>query len=181
LGEGNCREPRKIGVGMPKTFEDRVAEEVNKRLTLAASAAGVDRGRIEIEVLFLLPPEFVRRYRELFDRALSDPVKPTSDGGKDEGRLRAPGGTNGDDPLSARSMRAAQPGKRYVAGAWPIRDEKALEVKQRLDKKLIRHVVESLELVSMRTGDLEKVSPPTQCSICGLFQKPEWVRCPFHI
>ena len=165
---------------MPKTFEDRVAEEVNKRLTLAASAAGVDRGRIELEVLFLLPPEFVWRYRELFDRALSDPIKPTSDGGKDEGRIKAPGRTNGD-ALNARSMRAAQPGRRYVAGAWPVRDEKALEVKKRLDKRLIRLAVESLELVSMRAGDLVKESPPPQCSTCGLYQKPEWVRCPFHI
>ena len=164
---------------MPKTFEDRVAEEVNKRLTLAASAAGVDRGRIEIEVLFLLPPEFVRRYRELFDRALADPIKPSTDGGKDEGRLRASGRSN--DAMNARSMRAAQPGKRFVAGAWPVRDEAAIEAKRRLDKKLIRMVVEALELVSMRAGDLEDVKPPARCNSCGLFQRPEWIRCPFHI
>lgn len=164
---------------MAKTFEDRVSEEVSKRLASAASAAGVDRGRIEIEVLFLLPPEFVRRYRELFDRALADPIRPTGDGGKDEGRVRAPG-RNGDS-LNTRSMRAAQPGKRYVAGVWPVRDEAALEAKKRLDKKLVRMALEALELVSARAAALESQKPPTQCTTCGLFQRPEWVRCPFHI
>ena len=164
---------------MPKTFDDRVAEEVNKRLTLAASAAGVDRGRIEIEILFLLPPEFVRQYKELFDRALADPVKPTSDGGKDEGRIRASGRTG--DGLHVRTMSAAGGGKRFVAGTWPIRNEQALELKRKLDRQIIALVRDALELVSMRAGDLEKQKPPSQCASCGLFQKPEWVRCPFHI
>jgi len=164
---------------MPKTFDDRVAEEVNKRLTLAASAAGVDRGRIEIEVLFLLPPEFVRRYRELFDRALADPIRPSTDGGKDEGRLRASGRSN--DAMNARSMRAAQPGKRYVAGAWPIRNEAALEAKRILDKKLLRLVTSALELVSIRAADTGNGEQPRQCSSCGFFQNSEWVRCPFHL
>lgn len=164
---------------MPKTFEDRVAEEVNKRLTLAASSAGVDRGRIEIEVLFLLPPEFVRQYKELFDRALADPIKPTADGGKDEGRIKATGRTG--DGLHVRTMGAAGGGKRFVAGSWPVRDERALELKRRLDRQLVGLVRDSLELVSMRAGDLERQPPPPQCATCGLFQKPEWVRCPFHI
>jgi hypothetical protein len=164
---------------MPKTFEDRVTEEVNKRLTLAASAAGVDRGRIEIEVLFLLPPEFVRQYKELFDRALADPIRPTSDGGKDEGRIRASGHTS--DGLHVRTMGTAGGGKRFVAGSWPIRDEKALELKKKLDRQIIGLVRDSLELVSMRAGDLVRTELPPRCESCGLFQKPEWVRCPFHI
>jgi hypothetical protein len=165
---------------MPKSFEDRVAEEVNKRLTLAASAAGVDRGRIEIEVLFLLPPEFIRRYRELFDRALADPIRPTGDGGKDEGRVKASGRSSGD-PLKARTMGAAQAGKRFVAGSWPIRDERALELKKKLDRQLITLAGDTLALMSMGAAGVEKANPPRQCDICGLFQKPEWVRCPFHI
>lgn len=164
---------------MPKTFEDKVAEEVNKRLTAAASAAGVDRGRIEIEVLFLLPPEFVRQYKELFDRALADPIKPTSDGGKDEGRIRASGRTG--DGLHVRTMGTGGGGKRFVAGSWPIRDEAALELKRKLDRQIINLVRDALELVSMRAGDMVKAPPPPQCATCGLFQKPEWIRCPFHI
>lgn len=162
---------------MPKTFDDRVAEEVNKRLTLAASAAGVDRGRIEIEILFLLPPEFVRQYKELFDRALADPIKPTSDGGKDEGRIRASGRTA--DGLHVRVMGAAGGGKRFVAGSWPVRDERALELKRRLDRQLIGLVRDSLHAIG--AAHVDKPRPPAQCDTCGLFQKPEWIRCPFHI
>jgi hypothetical protein len=163
---------------MPKAFEDRVAEEVNKRLAQAASAAGVDRGRVEIEVLFLLPPEFVRKYRELFDRALSDPIKPNLDSGKDEGRIKASG--KPADPMKARSMGAASPGKRFVAGAWPIRDEKALEVKRKLDKRLVTLATGALELVSIRAAGIDNIPTPSRCPDCGLFQKPEWLRCPFH-
>ena len=168
---------------MSRSFDDRVASEVNKRLTIAASSAGVDRGRVEIEVLFLLPPEFVRRYRELFDRALADPIKPATDGGKDEGRLRATG--KPADPMKARSMGAAAPGKKFVAGAWPVRDEHALEVKKRLDKKLVKLVIEALGLVVadpglIRAGATMKLAQPPRCSDCGLFQKPDWKRCPYH-
>lgn len=164
---------------MAKTFDDKVAEEVNKRLTLAASAAGVDRGRVEIEILFLLPPEFVRQYKELFDRALADPIKPTTDGGKDEGRVRASGRTG--DGLHVRTMGAAGGGKRFVAGSWPIRDERAVELKRRLDRQIIGQVRDALALLSIGAAGVEEQPPPPQCTTCGLFQKPEWVRCPFHI
>ena len=162
---------------MPKQFEDRVAEEVNRRLSQAASAAGVARGRIELEVLFLLPPEFVRRYRELFDRALADPIKPSSDGGKDEGRIRAAGKPM--DPMKARSMGAASHGKKFVAGVWPIRDEVALSAKRRLDKQLVRVAEEALVSIGAAAGALSSSS--IRCTNCGLFQKAEWVRCPYHL
>jgi hypothetical protein len=162
---------------MGKTFEDRVSEEVNKRIAQAASAAGVDRGRIEIEVLFLLPPEFVRRYRELFDRALADPVSPSTDGGKDEGRIKASGKPS--DPMRARSMGAAGHSKRFVSGAWPIRSEQALEAKRRLDKRLILAVTQALDMIG--AADVEKITRPhPRCPDCGFFQKPEWLRCPYH-
>lgn len=162
---------------MPKQFEDRVAEEVNKRLSQAASSAGVDRGRVEIEVLFLLPPEFVRRYRELFDRALADPVRPSSDGGKDEGRLKASGRPN--DPMKARSMGAAGHGKKFVAGAWPVRDESALEAKRRLDKQLVRLIGEALATIGVSHDIVPR--PQRRCITCGFFQKPDWQRCPYHL
>jgi hypothetical protein len=162
---------------VPKNFDDRVAEEVNRRLTSAAASAGIDRGRIEIEVLFLLPPEFVRRYRDLFDRALADPIKPSSDGGKDEGRLKASGRPN--DPMKARSMGAAAHGKKFVAGSWPIRNEAAVEAKRRLDKQLIRMVAEALATIG--AGEGVGATTTYRCSVCGFFQKAEWQRCPYHL
>jgi hypothetical protein len=164
-----------------QSFDDRVEQEVRKRLTLAASAAGVDRGRIELEILYLLPPQFVRNYRELFDRALADPIKPATDGGKDEGRVRAPGKPG--DPLKARHMGGAAPGKKFVHGAWPIRNEAAVEAKRRLDKKLLAAVLEALELVrgSIGAAGAANESSPNRCQTCGFFLKPDWIRCPYHI
>lgn len=167
-----------------QTFEDRVEKEVRKRLTQAAAAAGVDRGRIELEILFLLPPEFVRRYRELFDRALADPIKPTTDGGKDEGKVKASGKSK--DLIRARTMGAAAGGgKRFVQGAWPVRSEVALEAKRRLDKRITALVVEALEMVSpagvVGAAGAENGNRPVRCDTCGIFQKLDWARCPYHI
>lgn len=169
---------------MAKTHDDRVEEEVRRRLTNAAAAAGVDRGRIELEIVWMLPPEFIRMYRDLFGRALADPISPQSDGGKDEGRIKAAG--KPADAMKARSMGgAAGGGKRYVNGAWPIRDERALDLKIRLDRKILAAVRESWDtlvqsktlLGASRTGN-ETV--PRRCTECGLFQRNEWLRCPFH-
>jgi hypothetical protein len=167
---------------MAQSFEDRVEQEVRKRLTLAASAAGVDRGRIELEILFLLPPQFVRNYRELFDRALADPIKPSTDGGKDEGRVKAPGKPG--DAMKARSMGGAAPGKKFIHGAWPIRDEVAVEAKRRLDKKILAAVKEALELVrptSIGAARMQNESIQLRCTTCGFFQKVDWIRCPYHL
>lgn len=163
---------------MPQKFEDRVETEVRRRLTRAAAAAGVDRGRIELEVLWQLPPEFVRLYRELFDRALADPIKPTSDGGKDEGRLKASG--KPDDAMRARSMGpASSGGKRYVQGSWPIRDERALEAKRQVDRKITRIVDSALSSLRAPRHKSQTVPAP-KCARCGKFQKIEWSRCPYH-
>lgn len=168
---------------MPKKTEDVIEDEVRRRLTSIASAAGLSRGRIELEVLFLLPSEFVRMYRELFDFALADPVNPIGDGGKDEGRVKARGTAR--DPMKARSMSgAAGGGKRFVAGAWPVRSEYALEAKRRLDKRLLASVVKALDEarqgvrgpLARSNGDFSN----PQCDSCGRIQSPNWVRCPFH-
>jgi hypothetical protein len=163
------------------SFEDRVEEELRRRMTAVASAAGVDRGRIELEVLFLLPPEFVRLYQALFRRALADPVAPIGDGGKDEGRIKASGKPN--DPMKARSMGGASGGKRFVRGAWPIRDEAALQAKTLLDRRIlaaIRQTWDTLVPPSLGAAPAESQTVPRRCAECNLFQRSEWKRCPFH-
>lgn len=169
---------------MGQNFDDRVEEEIRRRITRAASAAGVERGRIELEVLYLLPPEFVRVYRQIFDMALSDPISPQSDGGKDEGRVKASGRPS--DPMRARSMGAAAGGgKKYVRGAWPVRSEAALEIKVRLDRKILAAVRESWETLVTRdtaigAAEAGAKTVPIQCAECARFQKAEWLRCPYH-
>jgi hypothetical protein len=167
---------------MGKSYEDRIEEAVRQRLTNAAAAAGVDRGRIELEIVWMLPPEFIRMYRDLFSRALADPVSPQSDGGKDKGRIRASGKPG--DAMKARSMGGAAGGKRFVKGAWPIRDERALEMKNRLDRKILAALRETLDTLvlseGMRASSSGSGSVLIRCGDCGRFLKTDWARCPYH-
>src|SRR5262245_60822938 len=125
-----CTRPEGQG-SMAKTLADKVEDEIRKRVANAAAAAGVDNGRIELETMWLLPSEFVRMYQELYHMALGPAVSSGTDGGKDEGRVKAPGKPR--DELRVRSMAGAKPGKRYVNQVFPIRDEEALEAKRKLD------------------------------------------------
>jgi hypothetical protein len=172
---------------MSQTHTDRVNDEVRRRMTEIASSAGIDRGRISVEVLFLLPPQFVRMYQRVFDAALDDPVRPQQDGGKDEGRIKAKGKPR--DDLRARSMGPAKKGKRSVSGYWPVRDEDAMKIKDLLDRRIVRAVSQATEdLRLIRAARVEGgtyTNRPTtgqpQCGVCGKFMKEDWVRCPWHM
>jgi hypothetical protein len=173
---------------VPKSQEDRIEDEVRRRLTSIAAAAGVDQGRIELEVLWMLPTEFVRMYRDLFDRCFVDPIKPQSDGGKDQGRVPAKSGSRSGVEGGAKS------GKRWINPGWVVKSDEALRIKRNLDRRLVRAVEYSLRELrgtsepradqsraqSIRAaGSLEPSTTP-RCSECGQFLKAEWVRCPFH-
>jgi hypothetical protein len=136
----------------------------------------------------MLPTEFVRMYRDLFDRCFTDPIKPQSDGGKDQGRVLA--------KSSSRSgvEGGAKGGKRWINPGWIVRSDEALRIKRNLDRRLVRAVEYSLRELradsraapnesrapSMRAaGSLDPSTTP-RCSECGQFQKAEWLRCPFH-
>lgn len=165
---------------MARTVEDQVEDQVRRRITDLLASAGVSRSRINLEVLYMLPPEFVRMYVDLFDRALGDPISRAGDGGKDEGRIKASGKSK--DPMRARSRAGAQGGKRFVAGSWPVKSEAALEEKRKLDRSLVRGVERALRAAgSMGAGKKgsSKLDPP-RCGTCGRIQSNDWLRCPFH-
>lgn len=172
---------------MSQTHTDRVNDEVRRRMTEIAAAGGIDRGRLSIEVLFLLPPQFVRMYQSIFDAALDDPVKPQLAANKDEGRIKAKGKPR--DDLKARSMGGAKKGKRSVSGYWPVRDEDAMKIKDLLDRRIVRAVgqaVDDLKLIrAARNEGRTYVGRPSvgqpQCPACGKFMKEDWVRCPWHL
>ena len=80
---------------------------------------------------------------------------------------------------------AGKGGKKFHRGAWPIRDEAALEMKLRLDRKIIGAIRESLVAMSPRQDDVGAAevymeTVPRRCDECGLFQRLDWLRCPFH-
>lgn len=165
---------------MAKTVEDRIEDEVRRRISELLSSAGVARSRLSQEILFLLPPEFVRMYRDLFDRALGDPIARAGDGGKDEGRIKASGKSK--DAMRTRSMGpAAGGGKRFVAGSWPVRSEAALEEKRKLDRSIIRAVERAMGAAGGGKPSHPQGNTLTkQCPECGKIQASEWLRCPFH-
>jgi hypothetical protein len=147
---------------MPMQPDDRVEREIRRRMADLMSAAGVDSGRMSLEVLYLLPEGFVRQYRALFDRALR--WDPSGSGGglvnegrvtdEKEGRRRAklvrPKDADGNllrdgkgelvkPGVGVRSDgrgNAKGGGKRYRDMPLAISDELALKIKELADRRL---------------------------------------------
>lgn len=120
---------------MAREVRDEVADKVRVRLQEILNSAGVDQGRVGIEVLYWMPAEFVRLYEELFMRGLH--LGDGDDGekaGEDEGRIVAK--VKSDRRGKKGSMAAQGGGKRYKT-EWIVKDEKALEIKRRVDRKLV--------------------------------------------
>ena len=83
-------------------------------------------------------------------------------------------------------MGGAKPGRRYVNQVFPVRNETALEEKRKLDKRLIRAVGDSLELVRAareqgQNGSSVVGHATDRCGTCGSFMRADWVQCPFHL
>lgn len=147
---------------MARTTEDIIEEEVRRRLAERYASAGVEQGRVSLEVLYLLPPEFVREYVRLFHQALSEDLSGGGGGmGKDEGQIKAKAGVrrrhkrvpateeqmeegkagpDGETVAVEGTDRGAQAGQKRYKTHWVIRDEKALKAKSSVDRKLIRIV-----------------------------------------
>ena len=167
--------------------QDAVEREVRRRVADALAAAGVEGDRVATEVLYMLPPEFVRVYRQLFDMALK--WSPRSGSGvTDEAaatRGLSGGGKDRRDPLHARTVRAAQDsgGKRWRQMPWTVKSEAASEAKSRLDRNIVRAAQETLrELRSEPRPDGEEngQARKKKCPTCGRGYASGWVRCPFH-
>jgi len=111
-------------------------DEVRRKYQDFLASAGISENRVATEVLYWLPHEFMEGYRELFHQALilGDGTKSgvnrlgenvvrkvTKERGK-KGSMRAVG------------AKGTAPG---MGGGWVIRDERALEVKRRVDRALV--------------------------------------------
>jgi hypothetical protein len=163
---------------MARTAEDSREDDARRRYADFLRSAGVDEGRVALEVLYLLPVEFVRAYRELYELCFS------SDSGSARDNVKASG--VGRSPMNTRSMSgAAGNGKKYYKGSWIIRSERALDEKRKLDRKLIRSGAAALGAAR----DSEDLVPDDRrgsdsavrtCEECGKILSPAWIRCPFH-
>lgn len=124
----------------------RIFDEVEKRLVERLASAGLPQSQIALQVLFLLPRDFVDSYSSLYHTALK-----VGDRGREENwienadgtteRIGGVGKASGARRTGMREgqtlggMAGASGGKTYKR-AWTVADEKALETKSRIDKKL---------------------------------------------
>lgn len=140
-----------------------VENEVRRRLADSLAAAGVGHGRISLEVLYMMPPDFVRAYTQLFNRALAEDVIQPGGGGqgdsdnRDENVRKAIKGRARLKPNSKTTMfpNGARAGRRFKVH-WIVRDEAAFKVKASVDRKLNR-LVREIERELEREKAREKV------------------------
>lgn len=161
------------------TVEQRIQRAVEQRIAEMVSSGGLTMGRGAIEILYLLPPDFVEAYTELFHQALTG-----TDGGS---------GARGEAAAKTRALGRA-PGKaakntRRFRGLWTIGSEKALQNKELADKRLrtlardIKRGLQQLEQEELAKGKkgakgMKQFLERSHCPNCRQFVKIEWKYCP---
>lgn len=149
---------------MPSPNDD----SVRSRLAEIRAAAGVPHSQISMEVLYFLPKGFLDQYAEMFSAAVK------SDGGSSAAGARA----RQDGELGkARGTGAKTTGRKYKK-TFVVMDEKALELKTRVDKRLrmLAREIEG-ELASKGKGD-EGGKKMMACGGCRGFIQSQWAYCP---
>lgn len=106
--------------------EDRIRRAVEIRIAELVSSGGITFSRAALEILYLLPPDFVAVYTELFHQALKGADGGSDARGQAAERTRDLGRASGKATRSTGSFR----------GVWTIGDERALALKDRADKRL---------------------------------------------
>lgn len=148
---------------MARESVDGLDDRLRTRLAEIRSAAGVPHSQVALECLYFLPAQFLTQYQELFSRALK------SDGGE-SGRNTSQQQA-GD--LGKATGTGAKPGRRYKK-AFVVLDEKALDLKSTIDKRL-RMVARDID--SVLSGEqVEKAE--SRCPRCGTFVQNRWRYCP---
>jgi hypothetical protein len=178
----------------------RVWDEVNRRLVETMSAAGLSEGSISREILFLLPRDFVMAYEALYHRAVRTglegrrdiEVEVTDKKGEGTGEyetlggvVKARGGRRSRlaEGESLGGMAGARKGKAYKQ-AWTVADERALDLKHKMDKrlrKIAREVKVFLEgEMEGSTGEGgEQERKKCAGKGCGKWLEHGWKYCPF--
>lgn len=178
-------------------------DRVRRRVAEILSAAGIPSSAIALQSLFLMPPDFADAYQELFHRALRGAEGEGSGTGVGAGgglgsgewvdeekaeameaRIRAerrgtaPPGMrtkSGQETASLHARRGVGKGRRHRT-VWTVRDERALEMKGRIDRKLRRLGRELRGFL----GDEGETLAARRCSgrSCKRFVELEWRFCP---
>lgn len=189
------------------SLEDQVRRRLQQKLRqVGRLSTGSGLGReigeedIALEVLYWLPAEFVDAYRELFMQALhlGNEVQSHSGQGNRGGGVvasatgRKKGGSGGGGSHGSGS------GTKRYRTEWIVKDETALEVKNRVDRRL-RGIIPGMRNQLKREepwknpreeshesrGGIGMLMPlgrngsKMQCRDCGRIARGDWVRCPY--
>lgn len=144
---------------------DALDDKVRARLAEIRAAAGVPHAQISLDVLYFLPGGFLNAYADMFTRA----VKSDAGGSATAAAQQAAG-----DLGKARGRGAKTNGKRYKR-SFVVMDEKALALKQMVDKRL-RNLGRDI-LLGLNEGGL-RASESATCGSCGMFMQAGWKFCP---
>lgn len=143
------------------------------------SSAGLGYNQVSLEVLYLLPAEFIQRYTWLWEKALGPAGSGDAAGrqlARDAGLERAKTRTQ---DRGKRIVGAQTGGKKWKRMGLAIRDEKALRLKDRVDRRL-RSIARDIALFE-ETGGVSKDggTRTARCSTCGKVGDPSWNFCPY--
>lgn len=146
MGTGKDKGLGRKNAGSSMTTEDRIEREVRRRVADVMSAAGVNSGRIAMEVLYWLPEDFCRLYMQVTDKALVIDTGVKSKMGSqagDEGQIKARVGTGPTRGKTAGGLHTRTSGAHAKGGGGKryrtvgvVRDEDAFELKLLVDRKL---------------------------------------------
>lgn len=144
---------------------DHLDDKVRSRLAEIRAAAGVPHAQISLEVLYFLPERFLKAYQDMFTRALK------SDGGES---ARAKSQAEAGEVGKARGSTGGG-GRRYKK-SFVVLDEKALDLKSQIDKRL-RMIGREVE-TALVGGEVRREE--ARCPSCGAFVQARWKFCPME-
>lgn len=155
-----------------------VDNAVRSRLTEIFAAAGLSSNRAALELLYLMPQDFLRLYEELFERALKLDGSSAAGALKDAAVLGKAAGSN-SRTTGRKTQLGSGGGKKYKI-YWLVKDDGALSLKHVLDKKLRRLAREVRnDLDDLKTmDDGGEVKGKCRCGRCGMLMAKDWNFCP---
>lgn len=144
------------------TLDDRL----RGRLAEIRAAAGVPHAQVSLEVLYFLPKGFLDQYQELFSRALK-----ADSGESNRNQSQQDIGVLGK---AVAHRGGAKPQKKRFKKAFVVQDERLMDVKTRVDKRL-RGLAREIE-TQIAGGEAEKKTEV--CTGCHQIVASSWRYCP---
>lgn len=161
------------------------------------ASAGVPHSQISLQVLYYLPPAFVAAYERVWRASL----RGDDSGVGERGKQNEATGVLGKAKGSGRQLKGAG-GKRRYKRHWTVRNEDALALKEKIDKRL-RDIAREMELElgiiddtiresnelgsrlrekaearRIAEGGSHKVTNrKVRCEVCGRYCSDGWVYC----